>query len=100
MQSTRTGYKPTARLLHWIVAIMVLGMLAVGSIMIIDGLDRSLSDALYALHKNTGVIILLLMILRVLYRAFNPPPPLPASVPDWQQRIAYASHFALYFMAF
>jgi len=100
MQSTRTGYKPTARLLHWIVAIMVIGMLPVGSIMIIEGLDKTLSDTLFILHKNTGVIILLLMILRVLYRAFNRPDPLPASIPGWQQTIAGASHFGLYFMAF
>jgi len=100
MQSTRTAYKPTARLLHWIVAILVIAMLPVGSIMITQGLDRSLANTLFILHKNTGVIILILMILRLAYRAVNRPGPLPASVPGWQRRIAGATHAALYFMAF
>jgi cytochrome b561 len=90
------GYRPTARLLHWLVALLVLLTLPVGQTMIMEGLPRSLQDTLFIFHKNVGVIILLLVIWRIAFRLRNPPPPLPASVPEWQQRVAAASHLTLY----
>ncbi len=37
-----------------------------------------------------------MILARIVYRRLHPPPPLPASVPGWQQRLAAASHLALY----
>ena len=100
MASPITGYRGPARLLHWIVALSVFVMLPVGGIMVGDDLDRSIQNALFILHKNLGVVILLLMIVRLAYRAAHPPEPLPASVPGWQKRVAVATHVALYAMVF
>lgn len=100
MAPSSAGYKPTARVIHWIVAIMVLAMLPIGTIMIQEDLARSTQDTLYILHKNGGVIILVLMILRLGYRLANPPPPLPASIAPWQEKIAGLTHALLYFMLF
>lgn len=96
MPDTRAVYRPTARILHWIVALLVLATIPVGQIMTQEGLARPLQNTLYIFHKNTGVLILLLVLARLGFRAFNPPPPLPASVPWWQQRIARATHWLLY----
>jgi cytochrome b561 len=41
-------------------------------------------------------VVLVLMLVRLAYRAANPPPPLPASVPDWQRRVAGLTHVLLY----
>jgi cytochrome b561 len=84
------------RFLHWVVAILVLATLPVGVIMLQDGLSRSVQNTLFILHKNGGVIILLLVVLRILWRATHPAPPLPASVPAMQARLAKAAHWALY----
>lgn len=100
MTTSPAGYKPTARLIHWIVAIMVLAMLPIGGIMTQEGLARGTQNTLYILHKNGGVIILLLMILRLIYRLVNPPPPLPASIAPWQAKIAGLTHVLLYVMLF
>jgi cytochrome b561 len=89
-------YTATARLLHWIVALMVLATLPIGTIMLTEGLARPTQNLLFILHKNGGVIILLLVLLRLLWRAFNPPPPLPASIPLRQRQMARAGHAALY----
>lgn len=100
MAPLSAGYKPTARAIHWIVAIMVLAMLPIGTVMTQEDLARGTQDTLYVLHKNGGVIVLVLMILRLGYRLANPPPPLPATVPGWQVRVAGLTHFLLYFMLF
>jgi len=91
-----TRYAATTRALHWIVALMVLATIPVGVIMLQDGVSRDLRNTLFILHKNGGVIILLLVVLRLVWRARNPTPPLPDSVPPLQARIAHLAHGALY----
>lgn len=89
-------YRPLARALHWSVALIVLAMIPAGLVMIQEGLDRPLQNLLFMFHKNVGVIVLFLMFWRLAYRTAHPPPPLPDSVPHWQQRIAGLTHALLY----
>lgn len=90
------AYRPVAIALHWIVALLVISTIPVGIMMLQEDLPRSTQDALFIYHKNLGVIIFLLVVARIAYRIFNPPPPLPASVPSLQRTIATATHIALY----
>ena len=92
------GYGTVARLLHWITVVMVLGMMPVGMIMQREGLDRATQDLLFILHKNGGVILLVLILFRLLWRVLNPPPPLPASTPGWQAEVSAWVHRGLYVM--
>ena len=89
-------YKPAARFLHWLTAILIIATFPVGVAMVQGGFARPVQDTLYILHKNTGVIILLLVLARLAYRAANPAPPLPDSVPGWQRQIALLTHWLLY----
>ncbi len=89
-------YRPLARVLHWVVAVIVLGMIPAGIIMIQPGLDRAVQNLLFMGHKNLGVVVLLLIVWRLAYRAMRPAPPLPASVPPWQRRAARLTHVGLY----
>ena len=91
-----TPYKPAARALHWLTAILIIATFPVGVAMVNGGFARPVQDTLYILHKNTGVIILLLVLARLAYRAANPAPPLPGSVPGWQQKVAHLTHWLLY----
>ncbi len=100
MAMSTTGYKPPARVLHWVVGIMLLAMFPIGVSMVQDGISRTTQNTLYLLHKNGGVLILLLMILRLGYRLLNPPPHLPATLPPWQVGAAKATHGLLYVMVF
>lgn len=90
------GYGTTARMFHWIVAILVLATIPAGAIMVQEGLDRALQDRLFIFHKNVGVVLLLLMLVRLAWRFLNPPPPLPDSVSPATARIAALAHAALY----
>lgn len=96
MAQVAEGYRRPARWLHWIMALLVLLMIPAGLIMVQKGLPRPVQDGLYLFHKNTGVILLLLIITRIAYRWRHKPPPLPAAMPLWQRRVAGLSHLALY----
>lgn len=94
------AYTPVARGLHWLVALALLATIPVGVLMVMPGWPRPTQDAMFIFHKNIGVVILILMVLRLFYRLLNPPPPLPASLPASQRVAAEATHWALYLVVF
>lgn len=47
-------------------------------------------------HKSWGFVILVLVLLRLAWRLFNPPPRLPSSMSRRMQSIAIGTHVALY----
>jgi cytochrome b561 len=75
---------------------MVLLTIPIGVVMLQDGLARSTQNLLFILHKNGGVILLLLVVLRILWRLATPAPMMPAHLPIWQKRAAKTTQFALY----
>jgi cytochrome b561 len=88
------GYAPAAKVLHWTSALLVVGLLAVGLWM--TGLPLSrLKLVVYAWHKWIGLVVLVLAILRLLWRRHSPPPALPATVTPWERRLAPVGHWAL-----
>lgn len=89
-------YPALTRFLHWLVALMVIATMPIGMVMIQQGLARPTQDLLFILHKNGGVILLLLVILRLIWRARHPAPPMPASLPGWQVAVAGLTHWLLY----
>ena len=98
MSSAQT-YTRSAVSLHWLIAALVLAMLALGIYM--HELPLSpLKLQLYSYHKWIGVSIFALMGLRLAWRITHAPPPLPATVPRWQQRAAHALHHSLYLLLF
>lgn len=98
MDSPPLKYAALTRFLHWLVALMVLTTIPIGVIMLIEGLPRARQDLLFILHKNGGVIILLLVAVRIVWRIVYPAPRLPAEMPRWQVVAAGAAQWALYGM--
>jgi cytochrome b561 len=82
-----------SRVLHWLMAVMVIAMLFIGVGMITSVTRYGL---LVSIHKPLGIAILLLVVIRIVNRFINTPPPLPASLPPIQALGAKASHLALY----
>lgn len=93
MSEPRTHFTRTARWLHWSMAVMILAMLFIGVAMVTSLEQR---PWLIDIHRPLGLLILLLAVVRLWHRRRYPPPPLPASLPTLQARIARASHVALY----
>jgi|GEM_PF-40564 len=85
-----------ARVLHWLMAGMIVAMLFIGV-----GMVASVSERhawLLAIHKPLGIAILVLAIVRLAVRLRHPPPPLPTDLPALQKLAALASHWLLYFL--
>jgi cytochrome b561 len=85
-----------SRLLHWLMAALILAMLFIGV-----GMVASVSEQhewLLAIHKPLGIAILILAIMRLAVRLRHPPPPLPEDLPALQKLAALASHWLLYFL--
>jgi cytochrome b561 len=89
-----TTFHPLARLLHWLMALLILAMLFIGVDMVSDLSPRH--PLLVELHKATGLALLALVILRIAVRLGLPHPPLPHDLPTVQRLAAGASHLLLY----
>lgn len=84
-------------LLHWIMAILIIGMLALGLYMV--SLPISLEKLkLYGWHKEYGFIVLALAIFRLFWRLTNITPHL--SLPFLEMLAARAMHWAFYGLMF
>ncbi|MBN9486448.1 MAG: cytochrome b [Alphaproteobacteria bacterium] len=91
------GYRPVAKALHWITAIAVFGLLALGFWMVDLPINLTKLQA-FAWHKWIGLTVLLLTLARIAWRWYAPPPPLPDTVTSWERRLAPLSHGALLFL--
>lgn len=89
-------YSPTAMALHWVIALAVLGQIAFG--WYLQTVPRLTPDrtVFVNLHKSTGLVIGILILVRLAWRLTHEPPPLPAAMPVWERRAARASHVLLY----
>jgi len=92
--STATRYTPVAIVLHWLMALAIIGAFGVGLYM--ADLPFSMTRLkLYNWHKWAGVTILALAAVRLLWRlTHRPPADLP--MPAWQASAAHATHNLLY----
>ncbi|MGO1070809.1 cytochrome b [Lysobacter sp. CA199] len=98
MNRDRQMFRLPARVLHWLMAAMILTMLFIGA-----GMVATVSDKhtwLLALHKPLGIAILVLALLRLALRLLHKPPALPADLPPLQRFAAKASHALLYALMF
>lgn len=89
------AYTRTAIALHWLIAVLILAALPLGLAMT----EMPLSPQklkFYAWHKWLGVTVFLLVLPRLAWRLTHRPPPLPSSVPAWQQQAAQVTHGLLY----
>ncbi len=91
------GYSLTARLFHWLTAIVVLTALAAAIVMNNIG-EGPLEDFLYDFHRSLGAILIPIVLARLLWRIGHPAPPLPADIPVLQQWVAHLTHIALYIL--
>lgn len=94
MNRSSTSFVLAARVLHWLMALLILSMLFIGVGMVASVSERH--EWLIRIHKPLGIAILILAVVRLIVRLRNPPPPLPADLPAIQKFAAHASHWVLY----
>ena len=101
MQVTR--YTLTQRLLHWLIALLVLSLLGVGMIFFFldfegtkETFGPEVTDLLYTYHKTFGIIVFALMIVRLGLRLSRGAPPYVQPLPTFQRVASRAVHGLLY----
>jgi cytochrome b561 len=91
MPGADRGYTAVAKVLHWLTALLVLGLIGLGLWMV--GLPISLAKLYaYAWHKWIGLTVLVLSVLRLAWRVYRPPPALPDTITRWERAVAPWSH--------
>ncbi len=95
LKDTAAKYGCLSQFFHWLVFILVLIMIPLGYVMG-DVPNKAVSGQLFNIHKLIGISILILMILRLIWRLFNIKPPLPVGTPIWQRWAERGLHFLLY----
>ncbi len=99
IKNSSERYGVIAIFLHWIMALLVLTMIPLGLIMV-ELPNSAQKLKLFGLHKELGVLILALIIVRLSWRIINWVPALPMYMPSWEKLAARAVHLAFYFFLF
>jgi cytochrome b561 len=95
IRNTISSWGSVARSFHWVLGVTILGMLAYGWWM--NHIPARPDRFFYrSIHADIGYLLLLLMVVRLIWRGMNPTPALPADTPRWQRIAAQVSHGALY----
>ena len=120
MNHPTTSYTKTAKVLHWLIAIGIFGMFALGWFMSelpkeapkqiaydlfnLGVYTWNLSEEIsprtfyFNLHKSIGVTIFALILIRILWRITHRPPALLASYKAWESKLASGAHHLLYLL--
>lgn len=99
LRNTTQRWGTGAQLLHWLILALIIAQIALARTA--DALPLGQGKlAMLARHKSLGITILALALLRLLWRAVNPTPELPASSRPWERAFARLTHAGLYILLF
>ena len=115
-----TSYTKTAKLLHWLIAILIFGMFALGWFMTDipkEAAKQTVFDIFnlgifhwtvaeeisprsfyFNVHKSFGITIFALVIIRILWRLTHKPPALLISYKAFERKLATSAHHLLYLL--
>ncbi|MGB0696485.1 MAG: cytochrome b [Rhodospirillaceae bacterium] len=89
------AYNRVAQSLHWLAAACILSAIPMGAAMTRVG-PGPLQNTLFDLHRSMGFVVLVLMLIRIAWRVYSPPPPRQTPLPRWQSIAAESAHGILY----
>jgi cytochrome b561 len=98
LENTENRYGAIAILFHWSMALLVIGLAALGLYMVtlpdIGFNTKKVTLVLY--HKEFGLLVLVLLITRLAWRETHTLPRLVEHLPDWQKIAARFVHLSFY----
>jgi cytochrome b561 len=98
-EKSATRYTATAQIFHWVIAALIVTQFVLARMA--EHLPLGVHKlALLARHKSFGMTVLMLALLRVLWRLTHPAPPLPESMTRFERYAARGTHFAFYVLLF
>src|SRR5262249_45365819 len=93
MPAQRVQFAAFSRVLHWLMAAMILTMLCIGVSMVVSLANY---HVLVSIHRPLGIAILVLVVIRFVNRQLTSLPPFPATMSLAERRVATASELLLY----
>lgn len=96
-RNTSEQYGSVSKFFHWVIFFLVVCMFFIGYFM--DDLSGEIKGTVVNIHKVTGILILLLMLLRLIWSLTNIKPLVPNAKP-WEKMLERSGHFLLYFVLF
>ncbi len=91
----KTTYDPIAKILHWLVFVLLAIEFTIAWTM--PGVHRGASPTtLVDLHFSFGMLILVVTVLRILWRLTHHVPALGGNMPHYEKVLALTTHYALY----
>ncbi|NKB47214.1 MAG: cytochrome b [Legionellales bacterium] len=95
LRNTLDRYGSISQGFHWLVAFLVIGML-IGGFFMGSIANDAVRAQVYMLHKSTGLVVLFLMGLRILWVLGNVKPTTPPNTPLWERIAEHSVHGLLY----
>ena len=97
LRNTTTSWGSLSRLFHWVLGLAIIGMIAYGWWM--NHFPARADRFFYrSIHADIGYVVLLLTVIRLIWRGVNPTPALPDDTPPWQRIVERVSHVLLYLL--
>jgi cytochrome b561 len=98
-RSSSSRYGAVAQAFHWVIAALIVTQFVLANLA--DDLPIGAHKlALLARHKSFGMTVLMLAVLRLLWRLKNRPPELPSGMTPLERMLARATHAAFYVLLF
>jgi cytochrome b561 len=99
LRNTSHRWGHLSQLFHWLIVALLVLQVTLASLA--DDLPAGAKKlALLARHKSVGITILMLVILRLLWRSLNPTPLLPLTLKPYERLLARTTHGLLYLLLF
>jgi cytochrome b561 len=92
------SYGPIAKIFHWLIFLLLAAQYAVGSIMPHIG-RKTVDEGWVSWHFSIGAAILLVIVLRFVWRLMNPVK-LPDALAPWELVLSRVTHYTLYGLIF
>lgn len=99
IKNTTRRWGAIAQLFHWLIVIFIIAQFTLATLF--DDLPAGAKKlTLLSRHKSIGITILLLALLRLLWRQANPTPELPGTLKPYERSLAKVTHVLLYVLLF
>jgi cytochrome b561 len=99
IKNTRTSYGSVSQCFHWLIAVGIITMLALGFIAS-NTEQKKWAGQLFWVHKSLGLTLLTLMLMRLLWRLYNTAPDYGPHIKRWQVMAAKSLHWGFYVVLF
>ena len=96
LTNSKHSYGLISITLHWLIALLIIGLFASGLYMTELDYYHPLYQKLPHYHESLGILLTVLLLARVLLLWLQPRPQVLSS--GWQQRLARAMHIVLYLL--